>query len=205
MFDNTLRPLKDRLTTPLADVVGRRFSPDAVSLLAFVAGLGCAAALGFGFRCLALALWLLNRLLDGLDGLIARRSGRSSDAGGYLDIMLDFIVYTTIPLALVWEGPELAYPVAVLLGIFYMNSASWMYLSALLEKRGAGAAARGESTSVSMPGGVVEGGETILFYTLLILLPSWRLILVLLFAGLTLTGALIRFVQGMVLLRKTGI
>jgi phosphatidylglycerophosphate synthase len=202
MFDNTLRPLKDRLTSPLADAVGRRLAPDTVSWLAFVAGLGCAASLGLGYHWLALALWLLNRLLDGLDGLIARRSRRSSDAGGYLDIMLDFIVYATLPLAMAWSEPALTWPVAVLLGVFYINSASWMYLSALLEKRGAGAATRGEATSVSMPKGVIEGSETIVFYTLLIVIPSWRVIVMFLFAFLTLTGALVRFVQGMTILGK---
>jgi phosphatidylglycerophosphate synthase len=203
MFDNTLRPLKDKLISPLADTVGRRLAPDTVSLLAFATGLACAAALGFGYPWLALPLWLLNRLLDGLDGLIARRSGRSSDAGGYLDIMLDFIVYAALPLAMAWAEPGLAYPAALLLGVFYINSASWMYLSALLEKRGAGAATRGEATSVSMPKGLVEGSETIVFYTVLIVIPSWRLILMLMFAFLTLAGALIRFIQGMALLRKT--
>lgn len=203
MFDSTLRPLKDRLSAPLADAVGKRLAPDTVSLLALIAGLGCAASLGLGYRWLALALWLLNRLLDGLDGLIARSSGRTSDAGAYLDIMLDFTVYAALPLAMVWPEPALAYSVALLLGVFYINSASWMYLSALFEKRGAGATARGEATSVSMPRGLVEGSETIVFYTLLILFPTWRLVLMLLFAFLTLAGALIRSVQGMAILRKT--
>jgi phosphatidylglycerophosphate synthase len=202
MFDNTLRPLKDRLTSPLADTIGRWLAPDAVSLLAFAAGLGCTASLAFGGLWLALGLWLFSRLLDGLDGLIARRSKRSSDAGGYLDIMLDFMIYAALPLAMVWAEPALAWPTAVLLGVFYINSASWMYLSALLEKRGAGAEARGESTSVSMPRGLVEGSETIVFYSVLIVIPSWRMVLMLLFAILTLTGALVRFVQGMAILKK---
>jgi hypothetical protein len=38
----------------------------------------------------ALAAILLNRLLDGLDGALARRRGLS-DAGGFLDISLDFL------------------------------------------------------------------------------------------------------------------
>lgn len=202
MFDNTLRPLKDRLASPLADAVGKRLAPDTVSWLAFGAGLACAASLALGSRWLALALWLFSRLLDGLDGLIARRSGRSSDAGGYLDIMLDFSVYAALPLAMTWAEPAMAWPAALLLGVFYINSASWMYLSALLEKRGAGAAAKGETTSVSMPKGVIEGSETILFYTLLIVIPAWRTALMFLFAFLTLTGAFVRSVQGMALLRK---
>jgi phosphatidylglycerophosphate synthase len=171
MFDNTLRPLKDRLTTllrtPSAGNWLRMPSPCWPLLPAWAVR----QVWFLGYRWLALALWLFNRLLDGLDGLIARRSRRSSDAGGYLDIMLDFMIYAALPLAMAWAEPALAWPTAVLLGVFYINSASWMYLSALLEKRGAGAEARGEATSVSMPRGLVEGSETIVFYTLLISNP----------------------------------
>lgn len=202
MFDTRLRPIKDLLITPLADAVGRVLSPNSVSLLAFAAGITCAASVALGQGTAAIVLWALNRVLDGLDGLIARRSGRTSDAGGYLDIMLDFLVYAGIPLAMAWIDPSLAFACALLLAAFYVNSASWMYLSALLEKHGRGAAQRGESTSVSMPAGVIEGGETIVFYTLTILIPAWRATLFLLLAGLTLAGATLRFAQGFRLLER---
>jgi phosphatidylglycerophosphate synthase len=45
------------------------------------------------FWPLALALWLLNRALDGLDGAVARASGGGSDLGGLLDFLADFVVY----------------------------------------------------------------------------------------------------------------
>ena len=49
---------------------------------------------------LALGLWLVNRLLDGLDGTLARRSGRQSERGAYADILADVIVYAAIPLGI---------------------------------------------------------------------------------------------------------
>ncbi len=55
--------------------------------------------------------------------------------------------------------------VAVLLATFYVNAVSWTYLAALLEKRAAGATATGASTSTIMPRGLVEGTETIVFFT----------------------------------------
>jgi hypothetical protein len=116
--------------------------------------------------------------------------------------MLDFLVYAGIPLAMAWANASLAYACALLLAAFYVNSASWMYLSALLEKHGHGASERGEPTSVSMPSGVVEGGETIVFYSLMILIPAWRQTMFFLFAGLTLAGAALRFVQGFKLLEQ---
>lgn len=61
-----------------------------------------------------------------------------------------------------------------------------MYLAALLEKRNAGAAARGELTSVTMPTGLVEGAETIVLYTIFLLFPGALVPIFVLMAGLVL-------------------
>ena len=174
MFDVLLRALKDRLLEPLARLLGAGVAPNAVTVLAWLVGMGAGAA---GWRRaygLALALWALNRLLDGLDGSLARVHGRQTDFGGYLDILLDFAVYTAVPTGLALGRPTA--PVlaacAALLGSFFVNAASWMYLSAVLERRGAGAAARGERTTVTMPPGLIAGAETVVLYTLFLLVPS---------------------------------
>ena len=174
MFDVLLRALKDRLLEPLARLLGAGVAPNAVTVLAWLVGLGAGAA---GWRRaygLALALWLLNRLLDGLDGSLARVHGRQTDFGGYLDILLDFAVYTAVPTGLALGQPT--FPVlaacVALIGSFFVNAASWMYLSAVLERRGAGAAARGERTTVTMPPGLIAGAETVVLYTLFLLVPS---------------------------------
>ncbi len=171
MLDRWLRAWKDRLLAPVARQVGRHASPGMVTLAALLAGLGAAFALWRGSSGLALALWIVNRTLDGLDGSVARETGRSSDLGGYADIVCDFIVYAAIPLAVAMARPGLTPGVAVLLGTFYVNAASWMYLAAILERRGQGAASRGEVTQVTMPAGLVGGSETVLLYALLIGVP----------------------------------
>lgn len=43
------------------------------------------------------------RVLDGLDGVVARQRNKQTDFGGYLDIVLDFTVYSIIPVALVFS------------------------------------------------------------------------------------------------------
>ena len=128
----------------------------------------------FGFYPAAFCLWVLNRLLDGLDGEIARAQNSQSDFGGYLDIVLDFIVYTSIPIALVFSRPEstLWLLLSFLLGSFFVNAASLMYLAAILEKRDRGAEYNKEKTSVTMPPGLVEGTETVVFYSLFLLFPD---------------------------------
>lgn len=174
MFDLLLRALKDRLLEPLARRLGPGVAPDLVTLLAFAVGLAAAGCAWRRAYAPALALWALNRLLDGLDGTLARVHGRQTDFGGYLDILLDFGVYAAVPTGLaLGRGDRPALVAAlVLLGSFFVNAASWMYLAAVLERRGAGAAQRGELTTVTMPPGLVAGTETVVLYTLFLLVPG---------------------------------
>ena len=174
MFDVLLRVLKDRLLEPLARLLGPRVAPNAVTVFALLVGLAAGAAAWRRAYGVALALWALNRLLDGLDGTLARVHGRQTDFGGYLDILLDFAVYTAVPTGLALGRPTLPVLAAglALLGSFFVNAASWMYLSAVLERRGAGAAARGERTTVTMPPGLIAGAETVVLYTLFLVFPG---------------------------------
>lgn len=174
MFDDVLRALKDRLLGPPARLLGPRVAPNALTVLACLAGLACAWAAYRGAYGAALALWAGNRLLDGLDGTLARVHGRQTDFGGYLDLLLDFVVYAAVPAGLALGRPTAAALGAcvLLVGSFYVNAASWMYLSAVLEQRALGAAARGERTTVTMPAGLIAGAETVVLYALFLAVPS---------------------------------
>ncbi|MBA3891713.1 MAG: CDP-alcohol phosphatidyltransferase family protein [Gemmatimonadaceae bacterium] len=196
MFDDLLRALKDRLFHPTAIVVGRWLSPNALSLIAFAMGAAAAIAAANREYGAALACWLVNRLLDGLDGSVARATGRQTDFGGYLDIILDFTVYAALPLGLVYGSgdPKVALAGVALVGSFFINAASWMYLAAILERRGQGVQATGERTTITMPPGLVAGAETVVLYTLFLLLPGH---LALLFMLMT-AGVAINIVQRLV-------
>ena len=172
MFDHLLRGLKDRLLTPLATLL-RGVPPNVLSLIALLLGLGAAVAAATGAWVAGLALWLANRVTDGLDGTVARVAGRQTDFGGYLDILLDFIVYAAIPLGFALQSTDrLVLVLAVALeGVFFVNACSWMYLSAVLEKRASGARATGELTTVTMPPALVAGFETVVFFALFYLFP----------------------------------
>lgn len=66
-------------------------------MLGLALGVGSALAAAAMWWWVALVLWLLSRLCDGLDGPLARRhrtqSGGDSQAGGFLVITADFVVY----------------------------------------------------------------------------------------------------------------
>jgi phosphatidylglycerophosphate synthase len=173
MLDGALRGPKDRILAPLVRAAGGA-NPFALTLLGFVAGLGAAAAIVLGSTAAAIALWVVNRLLDGIDGAVARRQGRASDLGGYVDILLDMFIYAAIPIAAAVAAPDaqgLWLALAALLGAFYLNAGSWMYLAAILEKRGA-ASTGTRATAVTFPAGLIEGTETMILFTLFLLLPG---------------------------------
>lgn len=197
MFDDALRPIKDRFLVPVSRSVGLQVSPTAMTLLSLATGLVSAALLLQQRYGSALAAWLVSRLLDGLDGTIARVHARQSDFGAYLDILCDFVVYLAVPIALVLgRGATTSTLLALvfLLASFYLNAASWMYLAAILEKRRVGASVRGEQTSVSMPDGLIGGSETIAFYSAFILLPQHLVALYGLMAALVVFTAAQRLV-----------
>lgn len=204
MLDAVVRPLKDAVLAPLA-VAAARVPPLVITVAALACGLGAAAAAAAGAFRAGLLLWIANRVLDGLDGTVARRAGSQSDAGGYLDIVADFIVYAAVPLGiatgLAAAGTEVWAVTAFLLASFYVNAATWLYLSALLEKRRAGARATHEQTSVTMPDGLIAGTETALFFGLFLLLPARVQVLFPLMAGLVLVTAAQRMVTGLRRLR----
>jgi phosphatidylglycerophosphate synthase len=174
MLDSTLRPVKDRLLAPVARTSLGRFDPILISSIGLVLGLGAALAAWRLLPAVAVTLWLLGRVADGLDGIVARTTGRSSDVGGLIDFVFDTIVYAAIPLGLAFGLDERAtwIATAALLAAFYLNAVSLGYVAALLEKRGLADRTKGRSTSATLPRGLVEGTETIVLFTLALALPD---------------------------------
>ena len=185
MVDKVLRVPKRWMLEPVAERL-KGVSPTALTGVGLLVGLAAAGLAASGRPLAALVLWLVNRLLDGLDGELARAFNRQSDWGGYLDILADFTVYALIPVGLAFaDGSPITFlALGIMLTCFYVNAGSWLFLSSLLEKRSQGAAARGDVTSVTMPGGLIEGAETVLFFCLFCLFPGALVFLYLLFSAL---------------------
>jgi phosphatidylglycerophosphate synthase len=172
MRDAALRRQKDRWLEPLAARWLAPIHPNWISLAALLVGLAAAVAVWQGTLWLGLLLWLANRTLDGLDGVVARKFGTQSDFGGYLDLALDYVVYLAVPLGFVAASPTppLFWAALLLISSFVLNLMSWSVLAAILEKRRMQSA--GRQTTIEMPPGLIEGAETIAFYTLFFLLPG---------------------------------
>lgn len=174
MLDRSLRTVKDRALHPVAARLARRVSAGWLTAFALLAALSAAGAAAASLTIASLLLWWLSRLLDGVDGPVARARGQQRDLGGYLDILGDSVGYALIPIGIAIARADIAVwaACAALLAAFYLNTLSWTYLAAVAEKRASGASATGESTSVHMPSGLVEGTETIVLFTIMLAWPS---------------------------------
>ncbi len=192
-----------RLVGPPLDAVARvldriGISPLAVTASGWLVGVGACVAAGTGHWWVALVLWLLNRLLDGLDGPLARRTG-ATDLGGFLDIVADFSIYAGFVVAVAIERPEARIAALVLLMTYYLSGSAFLALSSVLERRRE--SGRADDRSLRFVGGLAEGTETVIVYVLFCLLPAYAEPIAWAFAAAVGVTALQRLVLGVRLLR----
>jgi phosphatidylglycerophosphate synthase len=175
VLDLRLRSVKDRLLGPVAGSLAGRVAPLSLSVVGALLCVGAGVLAWQAAPIPAVICWLTGRLLDGLDGPVARQDGRASDIGGYADLLLDTIGYAAIPLGVAAGGGELRdWAISsVLLATFYVNTVSLLLLSSILEKRSIGAAQSGEATTVTLPPALIEGTETIVLFSVALAVPGW--------------------------------
>ncbi len=162
-----------RVLSPALGAVGARLADVGVPSLALTAAgwvVGVAACLEVVAHAWlwALALWLVNRLLDGLDGPVARRRG-ATDLGGFLDIVADFSIYAGFLVAVAVAVPDARLACVALLTAYYISGTAFLALSSLIERRRGGG---GDGRSLRFIGGLAEGTETVAVYILFCLFPT---------------------------------
>lgn len=183
MFDAALRPLIDPPLAKLAErCIGAGLSANAVTLSGFAIGMLAVPVLAAEWYLPALLLILVNRVADGLDGAIARRLG-TTDLGGYLDILCDFIFYAAVPLGFALARPENGAAAAFLIFSFVGTGSSFLAYAAIAAKRGMESARHGQK-SIFYLGGLTEGTETILCFVIFCLFPGSFIGLAYLFGAL---------------------
>ncbi|CAM6773250.1 CDP-alcohol phosphatidyltransferase family protein [Leclercia adecarboxylata] len=163
-----LKPLLNRLVMRL-DRPG--ISPDGITLIGFAIGVLALPFLALGWYLAALVAIVLNRLLDGLDGALARRRGLT-DAGGFLDIALDFLFYALVPFGFALADPALnALPAAWLLFAFIGTGSCFLAFATLAAKHDIDNPGYAHKSFYYL-GGLTEGTETILLFVLFCLFPA---------------------------------
>lgn len=163
-----LKPLLNRLVMTLDKT---RITPDGITLIGFAIGVLALPFLALGWYLAALVAIVLNRLLDGLDGALARRRGLT-DAGGFLDIALDFLFYALVPFGFALANPAVnALPAAWLLFAFIGTGSSFLAFAALAAKHDIDNPGYAHKSFYYI-GGLTEGTETILLFVLCCLFPA---------------------------------
>jgi phosphatidylglycerophosphate synthase len=172
MLDKAIqRALKPLMTRAARGMVRLGVGADAISLAGFAVGMGAATAIALQHDWVGLALLLISRLMDGLDGAVARAT-QPTDRGGFLDITLDFLFYASIPLAFaIAEPAQNALPAAVLLAAFIGTGSSFLAFAAVAEKRKLQSLAFPDKSFYFL-GGLTEATETIAAFAAMCLWPA---------------------------------
>jgi phosphatidylglycerophosphate synthase len=105
MFDRSASRFIKPTVNHLAKTISRLgVSANQLTLTGFAIGLIAAYLIANGAYLTGALAILVSRLLDALDGAVARQT-QPTDAGGFLDIALDFLFYASIPLAFALSDP----------------------------------------------------------------------------------------------------
>ena len=171
MFDKQIFAWTEKPAVTIAAALRRRgIGADRLTLAGFAAGLAALPLLAGGHYLWALLFILLNRLCDGLDGVVARLD-RTSDRGAFLDVALDFFFYASVPFGFALADPEAnALAAAFLLFGFIGTGSSFLALAVLAERQGR-RSADFPTKGIYYLGGLTEGAETVLAFILMCLLP----------------------------------
>jgi len=183
MLDAKIRPLID----PPLNAVGRALASAGISanMLTFAGlalGLGGAAAVALGNVWLGLALIIANRVLDGLDGAVARAS-TPTPLGGYFDIVADFAFYVSVPMGFGVLANENTLPALVLVASFVLTGVSFLAFAVVAAERGNETEAHGKK-SFFYSTGLAEGTETIAVFIAMCLFPGYFGVIAYVYAGL---------------------
>ncbi|RUO67138.1 CDP-alcohol phosphatidyltransferase family protein [Idiomarina ramblicola] len=196
MFDPKLLPITRKVVDiPARFLVRLGVSADQVTVAGFLIGLLAVPLLALEYYTAALVVILLNRLADGLDGAVARRT-QLTDAGGFLDIVLDFIFYSAVAFGFLLAAPEQnAIAAGVLLVTFMGTGATFLAFASVAGKRGIENPAY-PNKSLHYMGGLTEGFETILAFVVFCLWPQHFAVLAYVFAVACWITAITRIIAG---------
>ncbi|PXX97309.1 CDP-alcohol phosphatidyltransferase family protein [Halomonas sp. LBP4] len=183
MLDRWTMPLTQAPLIRLAAWLAKcQIRPDQMTLAAFLIGMSALPLLAMEWYAPALAAILLNRLGDGVDGALARLNHQPSDAGGFLDIGLDFVFYAAVVLGFALADPAAnALAAAFLLFAFIGTGTSFLAFAIMATRHGL-TRPRFRQKAFYYLHGLTEGTETILAFVAFCLWPGHFPLLAVLFA-----------------------
>ncbi|MGX9416619.1 CDP-alcohol phosphatidyltransferase family protein [Vibrio sp. WJH972] len=185
MLDARITPLLNPFLVRIVQPVDKAgISPNQVSVVGFAFGLIAIPLLSMQMWYGALLFIVLNRIFDGLDGALARTQKSATSSGGYLDICLDFLFYSFVPLGFALADPaQFALPALVLVVSFVGTGSSFLAFAIVAQKFNIEKVQFKHKSFYYMQG-LTEGFETIMLFVLCCLFPQYFSIFAYVFASL---------------------
>jgi phosphatidylglycerophosphate synthase len=164
MLDQSFKSFLETKTRPLVIQLARHgVHPDLLTWLGFFISSTSFFWTIADRPVLALSFWWGGRLFDGLDGQLARATGRQSLRGGFLDINLDMAAYSLIALGFMLHTQQYVLWAVVIIG-YVLCITSALSLGEMQEAK--------DNRTLKIASGLAEAGETGIFYSLCWIFPQ---------------------------------
>jgi CDP-diacylglycerol--glycerol-3-phosphate 3-phosphatidyltransferase len=186
MFDGKFRAPVDKAVKPIGAGLRRTgLTPDHLTVVGLLIGIGAAIAIGAGALRLGLLLVVLAALPDLLDGALAKASGAASPRGAFFDSTIDRITDALLLGGIAWHfaSTESAH-----MSILPFAVAS---VSALISYQ----RAKAESLGIEAKGGLMERAERIILICIGLLFDVLLIPILWIMLVLTSVTAIQRFVK----------
>lgn len=197
MFDRSIQRLIQKPLSFLGKFLLKILQPNQITFIGFFFGIVMCFLIFIHSYFLAILFLFLNRLCDGLDGVMARQTS-PSPLGAYLDIILDFIIYAAFVLVFSLEN-EINLLTGVFLLFTYICTGTTFLTQAIIQPQ-LDYSQQQDNVEGEIPksfiyaSGLIEGTETIFFMFLCLIMPKAFPILGFLFSILCLITAIARVI-----------
>ncbi len=189
-FNKFFKPILVKISYTL---IKHQLSPNQITLFGLIIGFSCFIFLSLGMINTALFLFLFNRILDGIDGTMARLT-KPSDLGGVYDIISDFFVYALLPFGFILFDEKNFLSMSLLLTSFILTCSTFLTTAWIYEKN------KIQIDQISKKSfyysvGLIEGTETIVLFVLMFIFNEVANYIAWFFSALCFITALIRVIQ----------
>ena len=171
MFDRQIQKYTQKPLQYVAKLLLKFISPNSMTFIGFGFGVLMCVSIIIDQYLTAIIFLFLNRLSDGLDGVMARLQ-TPTPLGGYLDIVLDFLIYGGFVLSFGITEQNNTFLSMVLLFCYIGTGSTFLAKAAILPSLTNQKLNEEIPKSFHYAVGLIEGTETILFMFLCLLLPS---------------------------------
>ena len=171
MFDRQIQKYTQKPLQYIAKLFLKFISPNHMTLIGFSFGVLMCLSIIIDQYLIAIIFLFLNRLSDGLDGAMARLQN-PTPLGGYLDIVLDFLIYGGFVLSFGITEQNNTLLSMILLFCYIGTGSTFLAKAAILPSLTNQNLNEEIPKSFHYAVGLVEGTETIVFMVLCLLFPN---------------------------------